>query len=280
MERTQQNKSYTNENIQSSSDTSTLAQPPTKDLQPYHTLSVLLFNEILKPIYYPTQESTVDIPKTPERTVEILTTLQSESDKKKEPITKAVIEFTHIGIYLAKTVQACEQHKQTASEDDKVQWDKAINIAESLISRYQHEVELQLSNETEPPTEKVDELTLKTPAAAAAKPPAAEPAAAEDSGGPPQFEFPKPGDDGAVENILSEKKFIITGPIPELQGNIPKQHSNVPDGRDVLKGVIKQFGGKMTTSMNQAGKLCCVLLLHMCGVLFLDIIILPFILSY
>jgi len=117
-------------------------QPPQmymQQLEPYASSAVLLNNEVLS------------LEPTPERMVDILTTLQTESHKKKLSITVAILEYTHIGNHLMSTVQTCERCKSTASEDDKVQWDKAIGIAESLISSYKHAAEVELQLESDQP---------------------------------------------------------------------------------------------------------------------------------
>ena len=69
-----------------------------------------------------------------ERTVDILSTLQTESAKNKNKITIAILETSNIGKVLTKTVKTCKRHKRTSTT--KEEWDNAITIAESILTSY------------------------------------------------------------------------------------------------------------------------------------------------
>ena len=99
----------------------------------YASLSQSLLEEVVNSSSEPTSE----------RTVDILTTLQTESKKRKQPITIATLESTKIGKVLTKTIKTCKRHKRTASDTDKEQWDNAISIAEILLSSYKQAAELE-----------------------------------------------------------------------------------------------------------------------------------------
>jgi hypothetical protein len=100
----------------------------------YASLSQSLLEEVVNSSSEPTSE----------RTVDILTTLQTESTKKsKQPITIATLESTKIGKVLTKTIKTCKRHKRTAIDTDKEQWDNAISIAEILLSSYKQAAELE-----------------------------------------------------------------------------------------------------------------------------------------
>jgi len=99
----------------------------------YASLSQSLLEEVVNSSSEPTSE----------RTVDILTTLQTESKKSKQPISIAILESTKIGKVLTKTIKTCKRHKRTASDTDKEQWDNAISIAETLLSSYKQAAELE-----------------------------------------------------------------------------------------------------------------------------------------
>ena len=110
------------------------AQPvaePAQDI--YTSSSQLLHDDVVK-----------STEPTAERTVDILTTLQTESSKKNPPITTSILESTKIGRMLTKTIKICKRHIPTASEADKEQWNHAMSIAESLILSYKQAVGLAL----------------------------------------------------------------------------------------------------------------------------------------
>lgn len=69
-----------------------------------------------------------------ERANDILNTLQKESEKKKQPITMAILESTKIGKMLTKTVKACKRHKRTS--DVKAEWNAAIATADGLLKSF------------------------------------------------------------------------------------------------------------------------------------------------
>jgi len=91
----------------------------------------------------------------PERATDILLTLQNESCKQKPTaaaasnnngsndtndntciVTIAILENTRIGKTLTKTVKACKRHKRTASQEETPQWEKALELAASLLTIY------------------------------------------------------------------------------------------------------------------------------------------------
>eukprot|EP00571_Detonula_confervacea_P005232 CAMPEP_0172329848 /NCGR_PEP_ID=MMETSP1058-20130122/61099_1 /TAXON_ID=83371 /ORGANISM="Detonula confervacea, Strain CCMP 353" /LENGTH=363 /DNA_ID=CAMNT_0013047041 /DNA_START=381 /DNA_END=1472 /DNA_ORIENTATION=- len=69
-----------------------------------------------------------------ERAVDILATLEKESNNKKQPVSIAILENTKIGKVLTKTVKACKRHRRTS--DSKDEWDTAITTAETLLANF------------------------------------------------------------------------------------------------------------------------------------------------
>jgi NAD-dependent DNA ligase len=60
-----------------------------------------------------------------------------------------------------------------------------------------------------------------------------------------QFKLLTPGVDGAIEDRLKEKRFVVTGVFPELGGGF-----GLNLGRDRLKAMIESFDGKVTSSIS------------------------------
>ncbi|KAL7541952.1 hypothetical protein ACHAXR_011671 [Thalassiosira sp. AJA248-18] len=70
----------------------------------------------------------------PERAIDILTTLQNESNNKQKCVTIAILETTKIGKILTKTVKACKRHRRTS--DSRDEWNTAIATAEGLLTSF------------------------------------------------------------------------------------------------------------------------------------------------
>lgn len=79
-----------------------------------------------------------------ERAIDILTTLQKESQNKKRPISVAILENTKIGKMLTKTVKACKRHKRTS--DSKEEWDTAIATAEEVLTTFKKAADVEMKS--------------------------------------------------------------------------------------------------------------------------------------
>ena len=60
-----------------------------------------------------------------------------------------------------------------------------------------------------------------------------------------KFIIPRPGVNGAVAGVLSNKRFVLTGVFPEVGGG-----SGLVLGKDRTKEMIESFGGRVTSSVS------------------------------
>lgn len=60
-----------------------------------------------------------------------------------------------------------------------------------------------------------------------------------------KFIIPRPGVNGAVAGVLSNKRFVLTGVYPEVGGG-----SGLVLGKDRTKEMIESFGGRVTSSVS------------------------------
>jgi hypothetical protein len=59
------------------------------------------------------------------------------------------------------------------------------------------------------------------------------------------FVIPRPGVNGALANVLDQKKFVLTGIFPEVGGG-----AGLNLGKDRVKAMIESFGGKITSGIS------------------------------
>jgi hypothetical protein len=59
------------------------------------------------------------------------------------------------------------------------------------------------------------------------------------------FQLPRPGADGALEDHLAEKTFVLTGIFPEVGGG-----RGLSLGKDKVKKMIESFGGRVTSAVS------------------------------
>lgn len=65
------------------------------------------------------------------------------------------------------------------------------------------------------------------------------------SGKKSKFQMPRPGQNGAIAGVFDDQRFVLTGLFPELGGG-----SGLSVGKDKMKTLIENFGGRVTGSVS------------------------------
>lgn len=83
---------------------------------------------------------------TPQRSVDLLTTLEKDSTVQTSgncKMTLAILDKTKIGKTLTKSIKAFKRHKRTAPDDETAVWENAISVAEKLLTSYKDAADLE-----------------------------------------------------------------------------------------------------------------------------------------